>query len=370
MKIFEQLIEDFDQLPKTKSQNRLSTFLGISGYPHYENVISNILAFYFDVSEQHGLNDLFIKSLLGACNENSSDFTNVTNVEVYREYQTKKYGRIDLLVRTDEMDIIIENKVYAPITNDLADYYQTIESENQQIENNKEIKAIVLSLSEKTNNDVIEQRFEYVTYKLFFAKVQEYIGAYMTTANSDWLVFLKNLFTEVDNLRGENKMENPQEIAKFFSKYSPTIIELAEEHKELMSLFQKEANQVLELWLPEIVFKVWSSSVGMHRTMVSIYHPISKDVEENEYIHFEIVRCLDGWEIIINANTSSKFNKSDIQSFLDRKGISILEDITSSSGSSESSSVGWLPIWTCTDEITPEDVAKKAKELFDKIRKN
>ena len=34
------------------------TFMDISGYPHYENVCSNILAFYFNPLEEHNLNNL------------------------------------------------------------------------------------------------------------------------------------------------------------------------------------------------------------------------------------------------------------------------------------------------------------------------
>lgn len=56
----EKLLKDFQALPKVK-QNR--TVMQVSGYPHYENVCSNILAFFFDPEEEHGLNDLLLQSL-------------------------------------------------------------------------------------------------------------------------------------------------------------------------------------------------------------------------------------------------------------------------------------------------------------------
>ena len=36
------------------SPPRNLTFMQIAGYPHYENVCSNILAFYLDPAEEHG----------------------------------------------------------------------------------------------------------------------------------------------------------------------------------------------------------------------------------------------------------------------------------------------------------------------------
>ena len=52
----------FEELRKIKSgPARRKTFMDISGYPHYENVVSNILSFYFDDSEEHGMKDLWFR---------------------------------------------------------------------------------------------------------------------------------------------------------------------------------------------------------------------------------------------------------------------------------------------------------------------
>ena len=55
------LLEEFTKigvLPKRKE-----TFMTISGYPHYENVVSNILKFFFEDNE-HGMKNLWVRSLL------------------------------------------------------------------------------------------------------------------------------------------------------------------------------------------------------------------------------------------------------------------------------------------------------------------
>jgi len=69
---------DLAKIPKIKKKPR--TFLGIAKQPHYENVLSNIYGFYFNLNEEHHFDNLFIKSLVeciddsGIENKDFSDF--------------------------------------------------------------------------------------------------------------------------------------------------------------------------------------------------------------------------------------------------------------------------------------------------------
>jgi len=122
-----QVLEDFldhNVIPKIK--RRPKTFLGIAKQPHYENVMSNIYAFYFKVEEVHGMHDLFITSLLEIINESKlgsiKKVNEISDFEVETEVSTKKGGRIDLLLSSQNHAIIIENKVLHNLKNDLEDY--------------------------------------------------------------------------------------------------------------------------------------------------------------------------------------------------------------------------------------------------------
>ena len=64
---FNTLLQDFSQLKL--SEPTRGSFLSICGFPHYERVISNILAFFFDSTREHGLNQLFIQSLYDLVSE-------------------------------------------------------------------------------------------------------------------------------------------------------------------------------------------------------------------------------------------------------------------------------------------------------------
>ena len=103
------------------------TFMEVSGYPHYENVCSNILSFYLKPKEEHKLDDLVVKALIKTIQlkTNIRDI-NSSNFDVFREYTTQKGNRIDIVLKNDEIVIGIENKIKASVYNDLEDYANTL----------------------------------------------------------------------------------------------------------------------------------------------------------------------------------------------------------------------------------------------------
>src|SRR5690554_1082514 len=126
-----------------------TTFLGIARQPHYENVLSNIYAFFFNPNAEHGFQDLFIMSLLDCINSSSpgqsKDFSDFSDFTIETEFSTNKGGRIDLLLKNDTSAIIIENKIYHTLNNNLKDYWSTIIN---RIEDETRVIGIVLSLKE------------------------------------------------------------------------------------------------------------------------------------------------------------------------------------------------------------------------------
>jgi len=106
---FESLLDIFQTLPKAKQYR---TVMQVSGYPHYENVSSNILAFFFDPEEEHGLSDLLLQSLFKVIHQaqnTTSDNKEVSTLElpsfetvkIEREYTTDGKKRIDLVITGD-----------------------------------------------------------------------------------------------------------------------------------------------------------------------------------------------------------------------------------------------------------------------------
>lgn len=105
-----ELLCQFEQLPK---QDLRPTFMDICKYPNsrFEEVCSRILQFYFNPFAEHGLHDLWLSALwrVSRQGENLPFYNNVECVT--EEYAEDK--RIDIVVKSEEFVIAIENKTTA-----------------------------------------------------------------------------------------------------------------------------------------------------------------------------------------------------------------------------------------------------------------
>jgi PD-(D/E)XK nuclease superfamily len=113
-------LDEFKKVPGRIS--RPQTFMEIGGYPHYENVCSNFLAFFFDPEGPHGLGSLFLDALVGAVGVEGVEEGLGGNVSVEREVFTGAGNRIDLLIKSDSHAVLIENKIFAAVANPFEDY--------------------------------------------------------------------------------------------------------------------------------------------------------------------------------------------------------------------------------------------------------
>nr|WP_255478538.1 PD-(D/E)XK nuclease family protein [Rufibacter sp. XAAS-G3-1] len=91
----------------------------ISGYPHYENVCSNILKFYLDINNEHELKDLIINSVVHCADKDFHLEYEFENIEVLREVETNNGNRLDILIKTNNYIIGIENKFFITYTTTL-----------------------------------------------------------------------------------------------------------------------------------------------------------------------------------------------------------------------------------------------------------
>ena len=111
---YQELLTHFKLIPKNEIH---TTIFSVAGYPHYENVCSNILAFYLNPNNNHKLGRLFFSALL-----ESAGHTELIDEEfqVDREVCTDKQGRIDILIETNKSVIGIENKIYHTLNKNLS----------------------------------------------------------------------------------------------------------------------------------------------------------------------------------------------------------------------------------------------------------
>lgn len=242
-------------IPEIKANPK--TFLGIAKQPHYENVLSNIYAFYFNPSEEHGLDDLFVKSFVEVINLKrrkfeKQDFSFVNDFGIDTEYPTEKdeetgkKGRIDLLLISDNDAIIIENKVYHILNNNLQNYWDTIDVSNK----------IGVLLSLKTMSTTSDH-FINITHLEFLNKVMENSGSYLLDATDKYLVFLKDLYQNIINLSNQMETEDiqfyykHQEKLKDFINLENAVKEQAEKQvEECFYIVNNDLNESLSFHKP------------------------------------------------------------------------------------------------------------------------
>jgi len=198
------------------------TIFDISEYPYYEDIISNWYAFFFDPSAEHSLRDLFLQSLIEIINERGSE-SFMQNCHVEREFQTDKGGFIDLVLYEQaeegekfESAIIIENKIYAGIYNDLDDYYNSVITEpGQKV-------GVVLSLHKIKVKDLPEE-FINITHEELLEAIQRNLGEYVASAK---LKYIHTLQDFISNLKQMTRPEEMQDHIKYYFDNATKIDDL------------------------------------------------------------------------------------------------------------------------------------------------
>jgi len=224
---YKKLCEDYDEIikePIVLEPAKDPTIFDISAYPHYENVISNWYAFFFNPRAEHSLGDLFLQSLVEIINahEDHGEFL-MESCHVEREFPTDKGGFIDLVLYQQAEDgekfesaIIIENKIYAGLYNALRDYYNSVKTEDEQK------VGIVLSLH-KTQG-CLPPGFINITHEQLLEVVQHNLGKYVVTAKPRYILYLQDFISNLERMTRPVKMqdsikyyfENAEKIDKFF----------------------------------------------------------------------------------------------------------------------------------------------------------
>lgn len=317
---YEILLSEFAKVPqKTKEKS----FISICGFPSMEKVSSNILAFFLDTHKEHNLKNLFVKSLLESVGLNADEYPE--DFESETEVYTKNGKYIDLLLRNEKRNIVIENKIYAKLYNPLNDYYETASEEGKE-----EPIGIVLSLFpiEESKKTEISEKFYFVTYQDFFNKVKENIGNYLEKANQKYIPFLQDYFDNIWNLeRGEN-MDIDKEFFEFLREHEADTEKFAGKIEKFRKYLRKKVtdiNQSLEGKIKGKNVKIWPYRENQHLfdTAVVDYYPNypNKDVD----VAIDSRLTLNGWKFFlwIRADKSNRLDDyiKKMDQYPDMKGI-------------------------------------------------
>ena len=243
---YNKLLAEFASIPKKKYRR---TFMEISGYPHYENVCSNILAFFLNPQCEHGFETLLLKSLLECIDKtlNLPDYIN--QITIHREFTTKKNNRIDLLIETEDMVIVIENKIYHWLANDLYDYEQTA----NDLAKGRKVVCAVLALSKQNTKNA---NFHSITYSDFIKHIQKNLGHYRFNAAAEYEIMLIDFLNTISRLKGtimdkklfEFYLHNIQTIEDLKKGYNEAYQEMQNKLWKIPAQINLPENPKVEQW--------------------------------------------------------------------------------------------------------------------------
>ena len=212
-------------LPKKRTYKE--TFLDIAGIDHLENPWSDMYAYFLNPKASHGLSRLFIDSLQSIISSKTGrpplimkTFSVLREDAVQDEKGKKK--RIDLLLKSEDEAIIIENKVYAPLYNRLDLYW----SKPKMPEENK--RGVVLSL---WSMPMKTQGFINITHEEYAHSIEQNLARYFANANPKALILLQDFIQNIFNV---THAMNEEEVSFYFENREK-INRLAEIRKSVIT---------------------------------------------------------------------------------------------------------------------------------------
>lgn len=283
---FRHLLDEFRRID---SQGvRAPTFLEAAGYPSYENVASNLLAYFLDPTEGHGLGTLFLDALLAPL-----ELKNLSFKAVEREASTQDSKRLDLLIEFESCVIGVENKLYAAAYNPFDAYLAHLRSKA----NGREVALLLLCLFEPSSPP---PGVVVVTYEKLMQRVRKNVGVHAADAPAQYLTFALDFVKTMENLRKGDRMNQELiELLRDRRQDASAFLKAGNEYTKYLRRRVQEAAAVAEELRPKgLRHKV---HVWLWRDQIDLVDDVVQDVEFPSGTKVAVDSYLrpDGWEVVV-----------------------------------------------------------------------
>ena len=313
---FDNLLDEFRKLPPRPE--RLQTFMQIGGYPHYENVCSNILAFFFDPEKPHGLGTLFLEALaqIGGI-QNQEAMT--SDVSVGREVTTKAGNQIDFLIQSDSHAILIENKIWASINNPFDDYAAHLDSLPQATKT-----KFLLTLEPSSKG--ADYGFRNITHEQLVKGIRGLLGDYVARADTRYLTFMLDFLNTLDNLQGGIVMD--PEFLDFLKSHGNDVekllVRIRTFKQELRIKVEELAKRIDVGSYSNVERSFWGKQFWGQKHTGSLFDILAHDISLTSglVVAVDTVITISGWssaEIFVRRGGK----QSELQNLLQRLEIPI-----------------------------------------------
>lgn len=285
---FAELIDAFGEVPS--SPERLPTLMEIAGFPHYERVCSNVLAFFLDPSKPHGFGTLFLDALAHVGKIAGQGSAISGDVQVDREARTDAGNFVDILIQSDSHAIVIENKIFAGAANPFSDYDKHLHGLPQRHKS-----KFLLTLAPDCGG--ADYGFQNITHEQFIVEIRGLLGGYVGEADTRYLTYLLDFLNTLDHLQEGMAMNpglvgflasNQDKVKSFLEEIEKFRGELRKKVEGLRDLIQVGSFRHVSQW-------PWRSrGYPLHDVLV---HDITFD--DDFVVAIDTVVEPNGWEIQI-----------------------------------------------------------------------
>ena len=221
---YKQLIEEARKLARPALERNI---FSICGRGHYENPISDLLAFFIDPSEEHRFGNLFLSSLFDAAGIKPvpGDCRPPT-----REECTSQGNRLDLVVEGKDWVLAIENKIRHQVVNPLDDYVRHIGVRHQNVAERNRHFVILCIKEQKPPPD----GWHTVTWRSYVDRIKQNLASRLTAPhNMKWQVIMREFLLNIEQECGDNAMN--EDRIKFVQSEYKQIVELEEMRREYIA---------------------------------------------------------------------------------------------------------------------------------------
>ena len=231
---------------------RQPTFFSIAGFPHYENVLSNVYQFFFDTDGPHNLGNLCIDALGDVLHKKRGaapwpEYT-FRRTRACRELRTNNGKRLDILLYNGSSEaewqnaaaaVLIENKVYHWLANDLGEYWEFVTLKNPDCKK----LGVVLGLKRETIPEKWKHNWVSITHLEWAQAVERRLGPLSYRAESRYVALLLELIENIRNMSNAHK--NSKDLLHFFQQHYAQTQRIVELKQQLLDVLPTEIRRTL-----------------------------------------------------------------------------------------------------------------------------
>jgi hypothetical protein len=226
---------------------REETLLSVMGMGHYENPLSDLLAFFLKPQAEHGLGLLFLKSFL-SCIKADLQITEPSGISVHREAQTLDSKRPDFIIQGSTWLLMIEHKVWHGQNNPFASYEDLAKTLSGD---QKQVLYAVLS----PHGGSVRKNWLPVSYPQFTASLRTALNQHLLHAPATkWTLLAEEFLLHINTHILPAQTSMTYEEAAFVEQHQASVDQVERMAQQYREFLDTEVKRSLQAAMPGLEF--------------------------------------------------------------------------------------------------------------------